>query len=681
MVALTVTILMIIAGMVLDFGLVRVDRQIDRSASDAAALAGTHALNVGDGSPHPFIGVCTALRFLRSNSDQFNNLSSTTGTWATGTGTSAANGCDTSTAAGIAARSQTCTPGSPSTWAVFTWSGTYNGKKLQVTIQSGYQITATSGWSEDTLPAATAFQDDSANGCDQLAVSIQQARHPGLGSLATNSDLVTAVRSVARLKVVAGDTAPAMLLLRQTGCPVLDGGSASGGSFIHVLGAVSDDNVLAQPGTIHSDSDGNSCSGGSNQNIYLGTGADGIVAYAAPLLANHSQPDPSKPGLITSLATQNGKASNYVYDSLNNVYGSSALSSGGTKSAVVGRALITRKPIDSRYHPNNTGVVTAISNATSVFANASTTYTYKFPPAVNACSPSQTDVDNLALPPTSSLYIDCAGKFVGSGDLVIPAERVYFRGWVNPGGKLQMPNADHVYVENSGNKKDGILLNGSGSTFQVNNKAGNLTSGICSNGQSSSKSELFVRTGDINESNGSTLQLCRTTVFLMGGSSTGCVPSSSGGVNPAVSPCPGINSGLGTGQFTQTGGNIDWTAPDQYDATVDSNGNALPALATPGQGWTDPDGPEDLALWAESGTDSSNTFNMNGGGTFHVRGVFMVPNADPFRLAGSAAMNLTNAQFVASSIKLSGTGTKITMGVDPYAAVTLPDLQIVGLVR
>ena len=71
---------------------------------------------------------------------------------------------------------------------------------------------------------------------------------------------------------------------------------------------------------------------------------------------------------------------------------------------------------------------------------------------------------------------------------------------------------------------------------------------------------------------------------------------------------------------------------------------------------------------------------MNGGGIFNVRGVFMVPNADPFRISGGAGMNLTNAQYIVTSIELNG-GTQITMKVDPNSAVTLPDLDLVGLIR
>jgi Flp pilus assembly protein TadG len=666
-VALSMVALLVGAAMVIDFGLVRVDRQIDKSAADEATAAGLHGLNAGDGNPHPFIGVCTALRYLEKNNSRFEDISDTVGTWATGTGAGAANGCTD-----VASRARVCVPGNPASWARFTWTGVLADKPLTVTIESGYVLSSGTGWSEDVLPAAAADEDDEAQGCDQLAVSISQARSPGLGSLATSSDLETAIRSVGRVEPGPGGYAPAMLLLKQTGCPVLDAGSASGDSFIHVLGAISSNNI-AQPGSIHADSDAlGGCSGGSNQNTYLGTGANGIVAYAAPTVGSPTVPDPSKPGEITSVGAANGMGPNFLYDSLDNVYGSNALSSGGTKAAVKGRALVTRKPVDDRYI---VGVRDAISSANSVFSNAPSTYT-KFPGPVNACKPTQAEVNALALTAASNLYIDCNGKFVGDGDLVIPAGHILFRGWVNPAGELSMPNAQHVYVANDTDVRHAFSL-GTGSAFRMNNMALNLNGSLCSNGQGPGKATLFVKTGDIQQSGTSRLQMCRTTVFMMGGSTTGCVPVSVG-TAPTAFPCPGINGGLGTGQFTQTGGDIDWTAPDKYDVMTLLNGDPDPARSP---AWSDPDGPEDLALWSESATNNSNTYNMNGGGVFHVRGVYMVPNADPFQISGGADMNLTNAQFVAGSISLSGAGTHITMSVDPNSGITLPTLKVVGLVR
>lgn len=72
---------------------------------------------------------------------------------------------------------------------------------------------------------------------------------------------------------------------------------------------------------------------------------------------------------------------------------------------------------------------------------------------------------------------------------------------------------------------------------------------------------------------------------------------------------------------------------------------------------------------------------MTGGGTEHVVGVFMTPNADPFQLSGSATLNLTNAQFIASSFALGSANTNLIMSVDPNSAVQLPQLKPTGIVR
>ena len=42
---------------------------------------------------------------------------------------------------------------------------------------------------------------------------------------------------------------------------------------------------------------------------------------------------------------------------------------------------------------------------------------------------------------------------------------------------------------------------------------------------------------------------------------------------------------------------------------------------------------------------------------------------------------LTNAQFVATSLALASNNTTLSMTVDPNAAVALPKLQPLGLVR
>ena len=83
-------------------------------------------------------------------------------------------------------------------------------------------------------------------------------------------------------------------------------------------------------------------------------------------MSNPTSPGPAaKPGFISSVAAANGAAPNVIRDSLDYVYGSSALTTGGTKNEVSPRPLVTSKLVDDRYF---TGVKAAISGAASVFA-------------------------------------------------------------------------------------------------------------------------------------------------------------------------------------------------------------------------------------------------------------------------------------------------------------------------
>ncbi len=476
-----------------------------------------------------------------------------------------------------------------------------------------------------------------------------------------------------------------MLLLKRTGCPVLKTGSNGGSSFIHVLGAVSTDGSgKTQAGTIHADSDGVGCNGGNNSWVYGGLAGNGVVAYAAPLASTPTSPDSSLPGSITSVAATNGLTGTILRDDVNNVYGGSGLNSAspGTKVEVSGRSLVTRRLVDERYF---TGVKGAIAGASSMFTSGTSgppdTSWKKFPASVNACKPTQADITALGLTAADKLYIDCNGKFVGDNvTLTFFAGTVYFRGWVNPSAQLKLVNAHHVYVGNheSSPSADAISL-GTGAEFQVNTTGSAIAantdaSGNCTTGQSTSKAVIFVRTGQFKQTGG-LLRMCRSTVMMMGGQANGCVPTTTGTAPNTLTPCAGT---LGTGQFTQNGGGIDWTAPDALDATTDAAGYPLTAAVT---GWADVNGPEDLALWSESGSNSSTNYSMAGGGLFRVRGVFMVPNASPFIISGGASLNLTNAQYIASNIELNGNTTNITMSVDPNAAVTVPDIGLVGLVR
>jgi hypothetical protein len=675
MVALSLTGLLVITAMVLDFGLVRIDRQVDRSVADSATLAGLHGLNTGDGTPHPFVGVCTAVRYLQVNSDRFSGVSTGSG-WTDGLGANKGDGCTDATLRNLA-----CKPGDKTSWAKWHWTGTSNGIDLDVTVESGYDFTATGNqWQEDSLAATTG--DNGATeyaGCDHLAVTIHQSREPGLGSLATSSDLSTGIRSVGRIKPVPGGDAPAMILLKQTGCGTLTAGASAGGSKVLVKGAVSADGIHTQPGTIHSDSDGSGC--GSNENIFTGQATSGIVAYAAPLVSNQAAADPSKPGSITGYAALLGVTGTQLRDSTSNVCGSAGIYGTGScpGADITGRARVYRKPVDERYL---VGVKNVRDAANTIFSQLGTSPPTTLPNFTTiGCNASQADINILNLTAASNAYVYCPSNSAFTQSVTINAGTVVFAGkGVAPnGGPLSLPNATRVYINGpTGGSGDAISLSNN-STFSMHTTSNTTgTPAKCKDTSTNipNKAVLVVKYRGISQTGG-LLQLCYTSVVMMGGQADACMPASPSTAPPNPStPCGG---GTGFGQLTQTGGSVDWTAPNRYTVMNLSDGRPDPAKSGEYQ---DSAGPEDLAFWSESGGTGSNPkFQMTGGGDVHLVGVLMTPNAQPFNLSGQFVQDLVNAQYITGSIALSSNNTRITMSVDPNAAVTLPDQGLVGLVR
>lgn len=695
-VSLCMTFLCVVAAMVLDFGLVKVDRQVDKSAADAAVMAGIRAMDFSaSNTAKSYVGVCAALQFLKANQVRFSGLSESTG-WSDGNGNPTGNGCDPALPyAGIS-----CSSSNRTTWARYQATQSVGGLTYTVNIQSGYDFSDSANWKEDSLPATSA--DHATDPCMDLELTINQSRKPGLGSLATSGQLQTGIRTVGRAQVGPGGYAPAMLLLKRTGCapnPLQIGGS---NSFIHVLGfssAAGD----SQPGTIHSDDDGGGCTASGNKVIFNGANvADSIVAYGAPLAASPSSPDPSRPGQITTVYASNGGADiTRVRDAFADVYGASGISpaASGTHSEATGRALVTRQPVDFRYLSAVRGIV-ADSLANYFSQNftskaAANTANWGYASCTNgAIGPTQIDnYDPLVHAAWNGLYVDCPDVTSVPSQTIAGWRTIVFKGTITMtggGNSLLLPDATRVYVGGtSANPAKAITIGGSGASFQMHTLNRTVSdpsipatfpdSFLCNSAPTTDRGLLVVKSGSLND--GNFFRACNTTVVMLGGDTTGgCLPTydpltQAIGPDSTHSPCP--SSSVGTGQLN-INGLVDWTAPNQcvrIDNTT-CDGNPLAA----GGGWQNTAGPEDLALWSESAAYGPTNAVIGGSSNFNLHGVFMTPNFDPMTLGGGPNTTLTNAQFVASSLTLNG-GAKLTMTVDPNSAVKLKRLLAVGLVR
>jgi Flp pilus assembly protein TadG len=661
LVAAGMTALLVVAAMVLDFGLVRLDRQKVRNGVDAAVMAGLRASDDGTGKIHTQRAVCAALDFLRTNDASMSGLP--TGSL----------DCNTAGADWL----KTCNKADPfgsASAASYTGTTTSGNTTTTVTIKMPYLLTD-GGYREETYSSVSGDVSE-LNSCDQLAVLVTRSVKPGLGSLATSSDLTSRLRGVGRVIIDGGDLVPALLLLERSTCGVLTVGSGGSPSRIKVFGSGSG------PATIHADTraNGAGCGSGSNQQVFQGKQTNGVVAYGSV---------DGQPGQISSYATSQGVSSAVVTDGSTQVYGTTATTEAGsgTPSDVIPRDLVTRRAVDERY----LGAVRLWSQAaySEWVKNHSAPggYTTRF-----GC-PTSTDMTAMAaMNALSSVYIDCPDSAGITLNGTIGAGTIYFHGFIKS-GKLVMPNATDVYVDNTDNagvriNADAIKL-GNGDGFCVRATAcDSLAVGTCSPTGTTVRSQarLTVRRGAITTTGG-LLRMCNTAVLLQGGQlgmgtpaqPGGCVPPDTMAntppteyepIPPTSTPCPGATSSAGNG-FLSLGGITDWTAPNRYDDMSALHMSRTQQKAA----WADL---EDLALWTETyGTGPA--FKMAGGGALHVGGTFATFNAHPFTVTGGGAQDLTDAQFVTRSFAVDG-GATLTMKAYKDA-VKIPRLGPFLLVR
>jgi Flp pilus assembly protein TadG len=635
MVALSMTVLLVSAAFVLDLGLARTDKLTNRTYTDAAAASGIRSLDTGDGIAKPFRAACAALSYLEVSDPS--NLGSLVSSWMTGDGAALADPCG----AGSALLDAPCVPNTLSSWAWYHGTAaTSSGKVLTIDIKTGYTTPDPAfdaiGSGDNGLPAQ--------GGCDQLAVIMQENTKPGLGKIASSSDLVTRVRTVARMTASSGgDASAALLILERTDCPAISVNSVN--TFIQVLG------FGDKPGVIHSDSLGNGPNCVINK-VMVGKFADppGISAHQS------ETGDPRLPGMITTVAGSGaaGAVPANATDGASKVCAETALPVVPPKvppfppdpptscGAAAGRALVGRGPVDRRY--NNSligGVRPAMSTASSQ---------YNLSPAAAVIAGYTVlpgGCNNIA--GTSALvkvYVNCPSGATFKTFTFTNATTIVFNGdlKLSSTNTLSMRNVTRLYVKGSTATNGGISSQG---TLTVNLGS----SSDCSTRTAAASAQIVVGTGSFTGGAQSTFHICQTTVLMANEQTSLSCPV----------PTPPV-AGVGTAPYDNTcngyadvnaGGAMDWTAPDHVSS---------------GATQSDWDNLEDLALW----TEASHVSSIGGGASMNITGVFFLPNANPFIISGHGNQTIAaNAQFVARKLQVKGQGT-LYMRPDPNDSFTLP---------
>jgi hypothetical protein len=646
LVAVAAVLLFTVAAVVIDLGFVRETRQQDRSTSDFAVAAGLHGLESEVGVPRPWGGVCRAIEYLKANNSDLADMS---GTWSDGQTPPTVYGTNPCVDPTADPYTRLCAAADRSTWARF--QGTADGGHVTIDIRSGY-VLPDPDFDEDATAYSGDVGDTALGGCDQLAVILRTDNDETFASVFGGGDKTTTIRSVGRVTIESDDTeAVALLLLEQTACRTLH--TSGNNTFVRVratpIGAPT------RPGLIQANSTGTGCSGGqrviegSNDcpaiSNCVGTGPS-IVAENVPAGA---------PGRVGNRAV----STNPAYANTAACADAASPSTGCTIAPVPSdRGVVSRAPVDNRYLARVTALQTTANTELGRSNGSATTAGYF---VITNCNSLVNKVVSATLPagPTvintggrSRVFVDCDLGLNNGQTTAFDAtiDDVVVDGSVSVSGQLELHDVRRFYVE------DDIDVNGGALVV-------NSTSGVSCTARHAaapaSVTQLVVTDGPLSVGSNGTLRLCSTFVFL----ADGALPTSAGTAPSNNSYTSRIDVGA---QAT-----VDWVAPNQTDGQLQSDDPLYDQF-------------EDLALWTEYSGNCTpgNAPRIGGQGAITATGVFFLPNACPFTIAGGGAGAVinTDAQFIARRLELTGT-VALTMAPNPNNVVPTPVFEDFLLVR
>ena len=149
---------------------------------------------------------------------------------------------------------------------------------------------------------------------------------------------------------------------------------------------------------------------------------------------------------------------------------------------------------------------------------------------------------------------------------------------------------------------------------------------------------------------------------------TSSLPSSC--VPPLTTPCTTSSSSAAAfaymrgGNLTSSGAtNFNHVALIQKGGFVKMTGGSAPIWSAPTEGPF-----KALALWSDF---ASNQYQINGGATMALNGVFFTPEAVPFSISGGSPVDQQQAQFISRQLTISG-GANLVMAPDEQNFVSLP---------
>ena len=612
---------LMMAGLVLDGGQLRLDRRVSKGVTDMAARAGVARLPFG-----PWSGVCKAREFLLGNAKGFSSFDTASETWSTVAGGLIAS--DPCPAVANAADAVPCAPNAPATWAKL--QATAGSGRFTIEIQSGYALP------DARFPVDAGLGDTGAadmGSCDNIAVILTERQESRFAQVNAAASTNVRVRSVGRLNATQTlDFIAALQLLERHKCDVLQ----VGGNGTRVIAQP----FNTYPGTIQIDSAGDVGSCPSPiLNSQATSGGPAVLACSV----NSTNPDcrpgtGTRPSRVGIYAINFNKPEAIISSGYPATYGD-------TKALASPRT--GRKFTDQRYRTNvealdqeaksvltgNGGLPPGCSGVnilTSTCTGNGLTWL-----VVQDCSSLGTFFNAvLGRNAMQNIWFKCDLNVTTPLSLIAPNSYIVVTGKLAVNSILTITDPRKVFIGGeAGGNKVGLDLTGSG-TLNMNTGGAVACSARIGPGHAN---RLVVGNGALKVSSGFTARMCQTFTFLASG--YGRVPTTHGTL-PCGTACSTYS---GTIEVT-AGAAVDLSAPNEITGRLPEAAELMT---------TNPF--EDLGLWVEAG---GATNGLSGGALTKLRGVFFLPNADPFTLTGGGSLPIDlSAQFVSTSLKVQGGAT------------------------
>ena len=660
--ALFITAIFAMVAIVIDIAGVREDRRTNKLIADQAASAGSSNLD-----ENPWSAACKALDYLRANTPALRT--GATVVYRNGAGANVSNPCTNPGAR------PPCTAGDSTTFARIRVTSS-NGN-LVAEIKAAYEL-PDPDFAEDS---DLLVSDEGDGPCLHMGVIVSETEDAKFSAVMGADPITSRMRSVARLMEgeQQGQSA-ALVLLERNDCNVLQ----SSGSNTKVVALAHRDattNTYA-PGVIQFDTAGDGSCNSGNPIINGQATTTGPSILACSVTSTFTGPtacgpnEAGSPSTASRIGVYAQRFSSVPAGNISRAY--SVGTYGDTDRVASGQA--TRLNVDERYR-----AAVADLDRDAHAALCSTVWPGCATPRTlpqgctglvgDTCTDAASTVWKVitgpacAAPPATitevKVFFACADLNILTNVSMPSATDIVITGKLRvSAATFSAPVVERTYVLGS-EPNPGIGVEVATAGVLDLNRGTRTTCGQRTLLDKDATSRFVLARGALEVTD--TMKACSTSVLLSSGFNK--TPAADG-----TAPCPSTENATACADYKGiinviAGASLDWSAPNRektIPACPHDTACYDPLLAV--------NELEDLALWVEAagGGSGIGESRISGGSATNMAGVYFLPNANRFTLAGGGTLPIElNAQFLTRKLTVTG-GATVALRPNPTDSVSLP---------